>query len=324
MLTLAWLTKLLNKKSLVYSSFFLLTSCDFISNKILTKPVVQVDKIQLSAQDFSKQLAEKLKGLDALSAKDPKIISFFKSQIVSDFIVTCFVDLWFKENGLSLSHAEIDQAVKDIVSSYPSDSAFREVLSQDDVSYTEWVAKIEAGLKKKKVLEAINKDAPKITDDELKSFYENNKSKFEQPESVLLSHIQVADEGQAEIVKKLVRQTNFTEVAKKYSSAYTVEAKDLYGWIEKGYEPDLEKAFKSGVGSILGPISMPDGIHLFKVLEKKPYKIKSYSEVSALVLAEVKALRETAKFTSWLDVQIKRYKIKKNLSMIDSIRVETQ
>lgn len=318
------MTKLFIKKSLVYSLFFLLLSCDFISNKILTKPVVQVDTAQLSAQDFSQRLAHKLKDLDALSAKDPKIVSLYKSQIVSDFIVSCFVDLWFKENGLSLSHAEIDREVKLIVSSYPSDSAFREVLSQSDVSYTEWVAKIESDLKKKKVLAAINKDSPKVTEDELKSFYENNKARFEQPESVLLSHIQVSDVGQAEIVIKLLRQNNFSEIAKKYSSAYSAEAKDVYGWIEKGYAPDLEKAFKAGVGSTLGPINMPDGIHIFKIIQKKPFKIKNYSEVSDLVLAEVLALRETAKFTAWLDVQIKRYKVKKNLNMIDSIRVETQ
>lgn len=276
------MTKLFIKKSLVYSLFFLLLSCDFISNKILTKPVVQVDTAQLSAQDFSQRLAHKLKDLDALSAKDPKIVSLYKSQIVSDFIVSCFVDLWFKENGLSLSHAEIDREVKLIVSSYPSDSAFREVLSQSDVSYTEWVAKIESDLKKKKVLAAINKDSPKVTEDELKSFYENNKARFEQPESVLLSHIQVSDVGQAEIVIKLLRQNNFSEIAKKYSSAYSAEAKDVYGWIEKGYAPDLEKAFKAGVGSTLGPINMPDGIHIFKIIQKKPFKIKNYSEVSDL------------------------------------------
>jgi parvulin-like peptidyl-prolyl isomerase len=323
MLTQTWSTKRF-QKSLVCLFVFLLSSCDFISNKILTKPVVQVEGVQLSAQDFSKQLALRLKDLDALSAKDPKIISLFKEQIINDFIVSTFVDLWFKEHALSLSHVEVDQEVKSIVSSYPSDAAFREVLSEADLSYTQWVAKVEASLKKKKIMTEITKGAAKPSDEELQSFYSNNKAKFEQPESVLLSHIQVSDESQAEIVKKLIRQGNFTEVAKKYSSAYTTEAKDTYGWIEKGYAPDLEKAFKSGVGSTLGPITMPDGIHIFKVIEKKQFKVKSYSDVAPLVLSEVLALRETAKFTAWLDVQIKRYKIKKNLSMIDSIRVETQ
>ncbi|MEQ1722115.1 MAG: peptidyl-prolyl cis-trans isomerase [Pseudobdellovibrio sp.] len=323
MLTQIWSTKGF-QKSLVCIFVFLLSSCDFISNKILTKPVVQVDIYQLSAQDFSKQLALRLKDLDALAAKDPKIVSLFKQQIINDFIVSTFVDLWFKETALSLSRAEVDKEIRSVVSSYPSDAAFREILSEADLSYTQWVAKIEVGLKKKKIVAEITKGAAKPSGEELQSFYNSNKVKFEQPESVLLSHIQVSDESQAEIVKKLIRQSNFTEVAKKYSTAYTAEAKDTYGWIEKGYAPDLEKAFKTGAGSTFGPITMPDGIHIFKIIEKKSFKVKNYSEVAPLVLSEVLALRETAKFTAWLDVQIKRYKIKKNLNMIDSIKVETQ
>jgi parvulin-like peptidyl-prolyl isomerase len=323
MLTQTWSTRGF-QKSLVCLLFLLLSSCDFISNKLLTKPVVQVDNLQLNAQDFSKQLALRLKDLDALAAKDPKIISLFKQQIINDFIVSSFIDLSFKEHALSISHAELNREIRSIVSSYPSDAAFRESLSESGLSYTQWVAKIEARLKKKKIVAKITKGDAKPSEEELQSFYNSNKLKFEQPESVLLSHIQVSDESQAEIVKKLIRQNNFTEIAKKYSSAYTLEAKDTYGWIEKGYSPDLEKAFKSGVGSTIGPVTMPDGIHIFKIIEKKSFKIKSYSDVAPQVLSEVLSLRETAKFAAWLDVQIKRYKVKKNLSMIDSIRVETR
>jgi parvulin-like peptidyl-prolyl isomerase len=324
MLTQTWSTRGFHKSLLLCFFLLLLSSCDFISNKILNKPVVQVDSFQLSAQDFSKQLALRLKDLDALAAKDPKIISLYKQQIINDFIVSSFVDLSFKEQALSLSHAEVSREIRSIVSTYPSDAAFREALSATGLSYTQWVAKIEGRLKKKKVVAKITKGAAKPSEEELQSFYNSNKLKFEQPESILLSHIQVSDESQAEIIKKLIRKNNFTEVAKKYSSAYTLEAKDTYGWVEKGSSPDLEKAFKSGVGSTVGPITMSDGIHIFKIIEKKSFKIKSYSDVAPQVLSEVLSLRETAKFAAWLDVQIKRYKVKKNLSMIDSIRVETQ
>src|SRR3989344_3775295 len=103
MLTRAWLNKFFNKKILFcFLSFLILSSCDFISNKILTKPIVQVNGRQLTAQEFSKELAIKLKDLDALSAKDPKILSIFKEQIINDFIISSFIDLWFKENSLSL------------------------------------------------------------------------------------------------------------------------------------------------------------------------------------------------------------------------------
>ncbi len=325
MLTLNWLSNLFNTRALFLSFLFLcLSACDFISNKILTKAVVQVENLQLTARDFSKELAIKLKDLDALSAKDPKILSVFKEQIINDFIVTSFVNLWFKENEKSISKSELDAEVKSMLSAYPSDSMFRELLGESRLSYSDWVEKVEAGLRKKKLLAEISKDAPKITEAELQSYYNSNRPRYEQSESILLSHIFVTDDSQAEIVKKLIRKQNFTELAKKYSTAFNPESKDVYGWVERGYSPALEKAFKLGVGDAFGPIILEDGIHLFKLIEKKPFKLRAFAEVRNQVLSEVLALRETARFTAWLDVQIKRYKIKKNLSMIDSIRVETQ
>lgn len=322
MLIQNWLSKSLKFGCVL--SFLILASCDFISSKILTKPVVQVESVSLSAQDFSKELAIKLKDLDALSAKDPKILSVFKDQIVNDFIISSFVSLWFKENSLSLSQSEIDIEVKAMLSAYPSDALFRELLSEARLSYSEWQQKVESVLKKKHLLAALSKTAPKISDDELISYYNSNRSRFEQPEAVLLAHILVSDDAEAEIVKALLRKQPFTEVAKKYSSAFNQESKDVYGWIERGYAPELEKTFKQGVGETLGPVKLSDGTHLFRVIEKKPFKIRTFAEARAQVNAEVLALRETARFTSWLDVQIKKYRVKKNLNMLDSIRVETR
>ena len=325
MLTSTWLNKLFTKKIFFcFFSFCILSSCDFISNKILTKPIIQVDSLQLTAQSFSKELAIKLKDLDALSAKDPKVLSVFKNQIINDFIITSFVDLWFKENSMSISRLETEREIKSMLSAYPSDSVFRELLSESKISYSDWVVKIEHGLKKKMLLAAISKNAPKVSEEELLSHYNSYRSKYEQRESILLSHILVSDDNQAEIVKKLTNKQNFTEIAKKYSSAFNLESKDIYGWVERDYSPELENAFKLPLGSLFGPIKLSDGIHLFKLVEKKPVKILNFEEIRPRALAEVLALRETARFTAWLDVQIKRYKIKKNLNMIDSIRVETR
>lgn len=327
MLTPAWLTKRLFKFSLYFFYFaglIGLSSCNFISNRILAKPVAQVENIQLSTQDFSKELALRLKDLDALSAKDSKIIAIFKEQILNDFLVSAFVNLWFVENNLSLPPTEINKEVATIVSTYPSDAVFRELLSESGLSYSDWVAKIAVGLKKKKVLATITKESAAISENELMSFYNSNRTKFEQAESILLSHILVADANEAQIVKKLVAKQNFTDIAKKYSTAYNLESKDLYGWIERGFSSEFEKSFKMRPGETFGPITLSDGIHLFKIVEKRPAKILSFAESRERALAEVSALRETAKFAAWLDVQIKKYKVKKNPSVIDSIRVETR
>lgn len=325
MLIPTWLTNFLSFKYFIFCfSLVTLTSCDFISNRIRGKPIVQIEKMQLSTRDFSQELANKLKNLDALSAKDPKILSIFKEQIVNDFIISSLIDLWFTENRLVLSKNEIDQEVQSLVSTYPSDSVFRELLTESEISYAEWVVKIEKTLKRKKLIQTITKDVPTVTEEDLLAFYNENRAKYEQPESVLLAHILISDNNQAEIVKKLLLKQSFSDIAKKYSLAFNSESKDIYGWIEKEYSLGLEKYFKLRIGDIFGPVELPDGIHIFKIIEKKSLKIKSFNEVRTHILSEIMTLRETSKFYAWLDVQLKRYQVKKNLNVLNSVYVETQ
>jgi len=301
-----------------------LTACDFFSRRILTKPVVQVENIKFSAKDFSTELANRLKDFDALAAKDPRILAVQKEQVVNDFVIFAVIDLWFAENKLSVSKEELDEEIKRISSTYPNDSSFREALSDAGTTFAAWSKKTESSLKKKKLLEVLRKAAAPITEAELLSYYNSNKNRYEQKEVISLAHILVADENQAEIVMKLLKKQKFTEVAKDYSSAYLPDTQDSFGWVEKGYMIELDRGFKVAPGAIIGPVKMADGIHIFKLLEKKPYKIKSYAEAKNEVVADVNSLREKALFASWLDTQFKRYSIKKNKAVLDSIKVETQ
>lgn len=301
-----------------------LTSCDYLSRRILTKPVVQVENRRLTTQEFSQELANRLKDFDALSAKDPKILEVHRNQIINDFIISTVIDLWCIENKVVVSKEELEAEIKKVSSAYPNDSSFREALNEAGISFAEWSKKFEQTLQKKHLLAQLRKNTPQPTEQELNSYYLNNRQRFEQKESVFLSHIQVADENQAEIVMKLLRKQKFNEVAQEYSSAYRKETGDVYGWIEKGYLTELDKAFKMRVGEVFGPVKMVEGMHIFKITEKRPLKVKSFAEAKSEATADVLALREQALFSSWLEEQFKRYSIKKNKAVLESIKVETQ
>jgi peptidyl-prolyl cis-trans isomerase C len=304
--------------------FTSLTSCDYFSRRILTKPVVQIDNLRMTTQDFSKELARRLKDYDALSAKDPKILVAQRDQIINDFVISSVVDLWFAENKLSINRADLDIEIKKVSASYPNDSSFREALNEAGVTFNEWSEKMASSLKKKMLVQKLREGLPAPTENELLSYYNNNKQRYEQKEGVLLSHILVSDENQADIVLKLLKKQKFFDVAKEYSSAFVANVGDAFGWIEKGYLLELDKAFKMPVNTVFGPVKMSDGLHIFKINEKKIYRIKTYAEVKTEVINEVTTLREQAKFSAWLEEQFKRYSIKKNKAVLDSIKVETQ
>lgn len=331
MLIQSWLNSLLkfvfSNTGLAIAGLFVLFSlggCDFFSGRILSETLVEVGGYKLTTKDFSKTLSSKLKTLDALSAKDPRVVAKFKDSIVADFIVESLILLWFEQNKISLTEKEIDEEVKSLTSSYPDDTSLRETLSSENISFSDWRKKVVAGLKRKKVFQLFDSQSTPPTEVELLSYYENNKSRFELKEAVQLSHIVVSDENQAEIVKKLTKSQKFSELIKKYSLASDSAFGGQFGWVERDAIPELDKAYRAKSGEILSAIKLSDGFHIFKVEQRRPQRIRSYAEAKEQVRAEVLALRETARFSAWLDTQIKTHRVLKNASLIDNIYVETR
>ncbi len=334
MLTRSWLNKFFLKGRLLKSPSFLglflfglclsLSGCDFFSNRVLNKTIVAVGPLRMTTQEFSRALAGKLKSLDALSAKDPTIITNFKEKIISDFVVESLIQLWFKDQNLTLSPEELEKELKIYQSGYPDDKTFRTTLSEESMAYSQWKKQVELSLKRKKAFAQMNQNIAVPTTEELQSFYANNKDRYQQKEALQLSHVLVLDENQAEIVKKLSKSQKFSELIKKFSMSSDAAYGGNYGWLEPDVNSELGKLFKSRVGEVVGPIKLLDGYHLFRVEQKRVQRQKQFDEVREQVKADVFSLRQTAKFSAWLDEQIKRYKVMKNVQAIDSLYVETQ
>lgn len=301
------------------------SGCDLFSNQLLNQTVISVSDYKMTTHDFSKALAAKLKNLDALSAKDPKIISLFKEKILSDFIVESFLILYFEEKNLVLTQLDVETEIKKISTGYPDDASFRESLSEEGITYAQWKNKIELSLKRKKIFELLNAQSEIPKDSELESYYQSNKNKFLLKEAVSASHIVVADENQAEIVLKLAKHQKFVDLVKKYSMASDVALNGNMGWLEREAMPiEFDKMYKSKIGEVIGPFKLSDGYHILKIEQKRTAKTKLYAECKDQVKNEVLALRETARFSAWLDEQIKKYKVYKNTSVLDALYVETR
>ena len=199
----------------VFSFIITLSGCDFFSNRVLNKTVVEIGPHRMTTQEFSKLLAVKLKSLDALSAKDPVILKKFKDKIIADFIVESFILIWFKQQGLALSTEEINKELKELQNGYPDDKSFRLTLSDESITYSHWSKQVEHSLMRKKAFALINQSLTPPSEEELLSYYNNNKDRYQQKEAIQLSHVLVLDENQAEIVKKLSRTQSFSEVVRR-------------------------------------------------------------------------------------------------------------
>lgn len=333
MLTLSWLNKLNAilafakhpaKAGFFVCLLFLLSGCDLFSFGTKSKIVLQVENRSMTLSQFSMALASRLKELDPLSAKDPAVLKTFKTKVTTDFIVDALIEQWFFDNRLTLDQKSLQTELANAISGFPNDRDFRDELARQNKSYQDWRKAVELGLKRQALFAELRKAIAEPADDELLAHYQNNKLKYFQNESVFAESILLHDENQADVVKKLFRRTSFDSLFKQYSLDKDVPGAIKYGWIERSTGSVLEPLFISKKADLLGPIQVAEGYRLFKVTQRKPSYQRSYDEVKNQVKAEVIALRESARFSAWLDEQIKKYKIYRNTAAIDALVVETR
>lgn len=138
----------------------------------------------------------------------------------------------------------------------------------------------------------------KVTDDEARKFYNDNKDKFRREESVRASHILVgadqnaspedkkkAREKAAALLKQLKGGADFAELAKKESSCPSSAQGGDLGVFGKGQMvPEFEKAaFGLKPGEMSDVVETQFGYHIIKLAEKKDAETVPFEEAKGRI-----------------------------------------
>ncbi|MED1738358.1 peptidylprolyl isomerase [Bacillus swezeyi] len=111
------------------------------------------------------------------------------------------------------------------------------------------------------------KDNIKVTDDDVKEYYDSLKGK------IRASHILVKEKKTAEEVeKKLKKGEKFEDLAKEYSTDGTAEKGGDLGWFAKEGEMDeafSKAAFALKTGEVSDPVKTDYGYHIIKKTEER-------------------------------------------------------
>ena len=149
-------------------------------------------------------------------------------------------------------------------------------------------------LKKRLVVEAYLKqkveEQAKVTDEELKKFYEANKDKFKTGDQVKASHILVKTEKEAKDVQAQLKSGgNFEELAKKYSTDGAASKGGDLGWFSKGSMiPEFENvAFAMKEGQTSDIVKTKFGYHIIKLTGKRAAGVRTFDEVKDQIKAAI-------------------------------------
>ena len=229
--------------------------------------------------------------------------------MIDDKIVT----LELKKEKVSVPDKEVDAEFATYVESAGGEEAFEAALKQNGMTEKEFKENIVDFLSIQKIIEP----RIKVTDEDIKAYFDENKESLNEEEQVEASHILVEDEATAKkVAKKLADGEDFAALAKEFS---TDEASAVNGG-ELGYFPrgkmvaEFEKAaFSLKPDTVSDPVKTENGYHIIHVTDKKAAKEAVFEdhkeEIKQLLLDE----GIQAEYVNWLDEVKSDYKIENSL-----------
>jgi peptidyl-prolyl cis-trans isomerase C len=301
-----------------------ISACTPKSKNFSQQPVIKVNDRALSLSEFSNLLGRRLKELDALSAKNAETVSFLKEEIIKNFITRSLALDFASSKKLVVSNEELDREVEKFRSTYPDDVTFRRILAEEGISFSDWREQLRSRLIEKLVFSTITQGIKTPSVEELKSHYQQNIENFKTKERILIRQIVVEEKAKAELLRESLKKQKFEQVASKYSIAPEGKAGGLVGWIGKGEVDFFDPAFSYRVG-IPGPLfQSPFGYHIVLVEKKAAAGTQTFEEVRPRIERDLRALKEQALFTEWLDAQLRSGRVWRDYNLINSVRVDTK
>lgn len=169
---------------------------------------------------------------------------------------------------VKVSQDEIDAEMKKYGEQFGGMEALQSILKTSGVTEDQLEGDIETYL----MIEKLIGPDIEITDEQIKTYFEENKESFAQPEQVEASHILVATKEEAdEVAQKLKDGDSFATLAAEYSTdtATAENGGELgsFGVGEMATEFE-EAAFAMEVDEISKPVETEFGFHIIKVTGK--------------------------------------------------------
>ena len=190
-----------------------------------------------------------------------------------------------QKRGIEVTKAEVDKEFEAAKTS--AGANFQQALNaagyQNEAELRDY---IRESLTLRRVVDQLRSNI-KVSDQAVRTFYDNNKSQFSQPAQVCAQHILVADKAKADqLYQQLQNGGDFAKLAAANSIDPGSKDKggDL-GCLNKGQTvPEFEAAaFAAKVGEITQPVKSQFGYHIIKVNKKNPATTTPFAQVQTQV-----------------------------------------
>ncbi|MGI9081856.1 MAG: peptidyl-prolyl cis-trans isomerase [Thermoleophilaceae bacterium] len=226
--------------------------------------------------------------------------------------------------GVSVSDAEVKKSFEDKKKqAFPKEADYQKFLKQSGMSEKDLLFRVKLDALQPKLTQKVTEGKVKITDQDIKDYYEKKKKDFAQPERRDLNLVLTKTKAKAEQAKKeLQAGKSFKAVAKKYSidQASKAQGGKLPDVTQGQQDKAVDKAaFAAKKGKLLGPVKGQFGFAVLKVSKIKPASQQTLAQAKETIRNLLRGQREQKALDKFIKDFRENYKEKTNCA--DDYRV---
>jgi len=241
-----------------------------------------------------------------------RLVEMYGSQVLDSMITEKIVELEAKKAKISVTDEDVQKELDKMIEQVGGEEMFNFQLAYSGYTMDQMKEELKNYLTIVKILE------PKIeiTDEEINSYFEENKDRFAQEEEVQASHILVDDEETANKVKKLLDDGgDFAALAKEYSKDGSAQSGGDLGYFTKGemIQEFEDAAFSMEIGQVSEPVKSEYGYHIIKVTDKKEAQEATLENSKDEIKDILRNQKVNELYPTWITEMQEQYDIKNNL-----------
>jgi foldase protein PrsA len=220
-----------------------------------------------------------------------------------------------EEMGIKVSDAEIkksfDQQKKQ---SFPKDADYKKFLKDYGQTEQDVMQRVKLDLLSNKIRDKVIKGKDKVTDAQIKDFYDKNKERFAQPERRDLRIVLTKREAKADQAKSALEGgQSWKSVAKQYSidEASKAQGGKLPAQAEGTLEKQLDEAvFSAKKGRLSGPVKTQFGFYVFEVTKVTPASQQTLAQAKETIRQTLQSQNQQKALESFSKEYSERWKEK--------------
>ncbi len=281
---------------LILFSLFILLISGNAATEVINKIVAIVNEDVITLKDLNERIAFISKQNKDFNTDQPSIDP---KEILSELIDEKLAESKAKELGIKVTEAELNEFVKRIMQqNFLTEEEFTEKLKQSNMTFEDFKSNIRKDLLREKLLSQEVRGKIIVSDESIRNYYENNKAKFQTPDSVRLSAIflpldpvehQKTVESAFQILKRIRSGERFEELVKEYSVGPGKNASGSLGLFKiSELHPELAKVIRNlKQGEVSEPLLLGNYVQILKVEERLGGVEAPFEEVKEVIREEL-------------------------------------